>query len=394
MRAEIGRIFLRGLDETKLSLNACGRSTALLTETDLTSYLNEAHLARDKIFFTKALTTYAFELEKVYNFKYSNTQRNANKLKNDTHRQWDSLKKDQGDVQLVYRFYFREVNGRQFMIDVQDTGKDDQFTYSIHSHSPLDSGGAPNLYLHNVTGLWDVRFVLQDSREQNMEERYGNFAREFFKSLKITQRKPATDYVRDRANPLAANCSLDVHFVIPAQFTVEPTAARVLTKCRYDSRRPGAFLEVTEIEQLDVKITTVKQNTKKGNAGPARADRPVRVSAWSDEVRAMKKNGGEFPFWYELSVGSTKLEEAFRKNESIRVGEKADWDPSEFVCKGNAAFYDMYAPAIEMARQLPELGQYTDNGQSGRYRPYKEMVHPPPCPKAKNPTSGKCVRSG
>jgi hypothetical protein len=208
--------------------------------------------------------------------------------------------------------------------------------------------------------------------EEEMEDRFGAFAREFFKSLKISFKQPKAGHVRDSDNPLDANAYLDVRFQVPGRFGVDVTAARVLTTWRCDSARAdGAFLEITEIEQLDLKVTSIKLTPNEaGKVDPGKPDRSVGVSAWSDELRHEKSDRGELPYWYEVSVGSQKLEEAFKENKSLKLGEKASWDASEFTSEGNAAFYEMYAPALEMVGRLQQLGQYSDNGQSGRYNPW------------------------
>jgi len=206
-----------------------------------------------------------------------------------------------------------------------------------------------------------------------MEEEFGEFARAFFASLKIGFSKQHPLYVRDRENPLDANRHLKVRFIIPDEFNVKVTAARVLTKWRTDSTSGHSFLEVTEVEQLQLDE----------KADPESGSCTVHAKAWTDKTRVEKKEQGEFPFWYEIAVGSTKLENEFLENESTRLGQKASWDAGEFSCEGNAAFYHMYAPAIEMARQLPQLGMFSDNSQTEKYTP-KDLVYPTP-PVAREP---------
>ncbi|KAK0632057.1 hypothetical protein B0T14DRAFT_549694 [Immersiella caudata] len=360
MRAELGRIlsYVGPPGYSGMSMGpATGSSEGLWKRSQLTRHLLESQYADESVHFTKILTTYAFEIKDVLNFKIAMFQSEPKKP-----RQWDSLYIDQSYAQLVYSFFFRRGD-EEFVIDVEDTGKHDRFTYSIHTH---------NGFLGKDGRKHDVRIVLMRVDEEEMEERFGAFAREFFKSLKITFKQSETGYVRDKENPLGANRHLDVRFQVPGRFDVEVTAARVLTTWRCDSSRPqGAFLEVTEVEQLDMNISDMKPTPNAaGKVDPGKLDRSIRAFAWSDELRAAKKDMGEFPVWYEVSVGSHKLEEAFMQNKSLKLGEKASWDASEFICEGNAAFYDMYAPALEMARQLQQLGQYSDNGQDERYNPW------------------------
>ncbi|KAK4451694.1 hypothetical protein QBC34DRAFT_458043 [Podospora aff. communis PSN243] len=368
MRAEVGRIIslatpgYRGMDLGGMTLG----TKNLWKRSVLTNNLMKFRHHADVSHFTKILTTYAFELADIFRFKVASYQSEPNKP-----RQWDYALMEQGRAQLVYSFFFfRREDKKGFIIDVHDTGKHDQFTYSIHTHS-FDRGKDGRKH------VLDVRIVMTHVDEEELENKFGAFAREFFKSLKISFKQPKAGYVRDKDNPLDANVHLDVRFQIPGRFGVDVTAARVLTTWRCDSARSSsAFLEVTEVEQLDLKVNDVESTTKAaGNVDNSQPDRSVRVSAWSNELRVEKRDQGEFPYWYEVSVGSDKLEEAFEENKSLKLGEKASWDASEFTSDGNAAFYEMYAPALEMAKQLQHLGQYTDNNQSERYNPWHSR-HP------------------
>jgi len=155
MRADLGRILLANMAEDDIALNASGPSSRPWRRDKLTGYLNTSFSDRPHVHFTKVLTTYHFNLDAVFHFRIADRQPPTNRPATGA-RLWDSRtysRTSDKPAQLIYSFYFSRGDD-EYVIDVEDKGGHDQFSYTIHTHSGLGGKDALNqTYVHNVTGL-------------------------------------------------------------------------------------------------------------------------------------------------------------------------------------------------------------------------------------------------
>jgi len=199
--------------------------------------------------------------------------------------------------------------------------------------------------------------MLGHANTTELEREFGQFAQKLLASVRITfttsKPVPGATPVKP-ANPINANKDLNLRFSPPLDSEVKVTAVRALVKWRIDSVKPGSILEVTEVEQLEV------ARVSSGGSG----SHTMEARAWSPTTRAVKKDLGEYPYWYEASVISADMEAAFVENSLLCVGQKAEWEAD--VLAGRGAFTCLYAPAIDMALRLRVLGKFVNNGQQNK----------------------------
>lgn len=86
---------------------------------------------------------------------------------------------------------------------------------------------------------------------------------------------------------------------------------------------------------------------------------------WTQRTTQQKRVEGEFPRWYEAAVVSTEAEAVFRENQTVEVGEKADWTYDKLKERGIPAA--IYGPALQLLREMDHVGRNDDNGLSAAY---------------------------
>ena len=85
----------------------------------------------------------------------------------------------------------------------------------------------------------------------------------------------------------------------------------------------------------------------------------MRASRWSAQESAKHKASGHFPWWYEVSVTSSKAEAGFRQNQLLQVGGKAEL--AEKCLQDANVLRDIYGPALEMVKQMDQVGSSENN---------------------------------
>lgn len=70
---------------------------------------------------------------------------------------------------------------------------------------------------------------------------------------------------------------------------------------------------------------------------------------------------GQLPTWYEASFQSTIVQEAFKQNRDLELGDEVTWTPEQLQRDG--AFVDIIESAIEMVNKIDRVGRRGDNLQ-------------------------------
>jgi len=142
-------------------------------------------------------------------------------------------------------------------------------------------------------------------------------------------------------------------FSIPDGKGLAVKAVRVLTKWRHHSSDNKSALDITEVEQLKLMDWQAEDS-------PTDSKTRFDAHSWSQADARHRKKQGEFPRWYEVSIVSTELEEAFKENESLRVGEKATrWTVDDLRERG--VFQKLYGPALKMLTKMDDVGGNENN---------------------------------
>lgn len=123
------------------------------------------------------------------------------------------------------------------------------------------------------------------------------------------------------------------------------TDLRVHTKWRYAANGHTAKLEITEVEQLDIKLDSGLSVASEWGQG--------------DKSHTRQRAPGTLRWWYEAAVVMHELDEVMDKSLWIIPGEKADWS-MEDICK-TGALSRLYGPALATLDGMDDIGREMDN---------------------------------
>lgn len=126
------------------------------------------------------------------------------------------------------------------------------------------------------------------------------------------------------------------------QFDCEDLTVRRV--CHFSSQDKKSILHLSELQALDVAGAWKAGNSTcvfYGTAGPA------------DRKPYQKLN-----FWGEVSISSRQVDEVFKANNKLELGEEAAWTAESI----SDAAWSMCAPACEMLQQMDSVGWRGENG--------------------------------
>ncbi|KAK1781881.1 hypothetical protein QBC45DRAFT_457733, partial [Copromyces sp. CBS 386.78] len=146
--------------------------------------------------------------------------------------------------------------------------------------------------------------------------------------------------------------SINLSFTIDSQFKTTITSVRVLSKWRHLSQDKRSALDITEVEQLEIKCNPARPGMPK-SAGEAHA--------WKTKTRKERLAVGEVQRWYEASVSSLNLEKLLEKNKPLKTGERAGWSHAEL--KQDGILESICCPALQMLKHMDQVGGLEDNKQ-------------------------------
>ncbi|KAK4160963.1 hypothetical protein QBC43DRAFT_218682 [Cladorrhinum sp. PSN259] len=338
LRAEFGRAILGEVDETALSFNAVNTKSDGWKKWDILNKLNVLAVVnpmeqRNRIHFTKILTTSSADVEDIINLE---------NIWNQGRRFWTPKP---ASAWTVYSFRcILEADGKscQFVVEIEDHGPASKSPRHMRTmikpvHPAHDADGVTPLYVHAIRCNWDLRFMLMHIDCKKMESLFGEFASRLFRGLEITW-----------------NDGPDLKFSIPTGL-INVKNVRVLTKWRHLSPDLKSALEITEVERLEMKQLSWQTSNPRGMLQKDYHARPFSL----EKSKKLKANGDPTR-WYEAAVVSTMIEDVFKENAVIASGEKANWEvPTLAAMK---AFPPLYEPVLNMVRLMDRIGGDNDNG--------------------------------
>lgn len=339
VRAEFGRAILGEMDQTGLAFNPAKVPSNGWEKMDLLAKLNAVTLLvpaqqRDRIHFTKMLSTSGADVEDLINMKSAGKPLWTVKPATS----W-----------TVYSFRcVSDMGGTpcQFLVEIEDHGPGSGSPRHMSTmikpvHPAHDADGSTPLYVHAIRRSWDLRFMLIHINHKDMEAEFGTFASQLSHGLEISW-----------------NDGPDLKFSVPTG-VVNVKNVRILTKWRHLSPDFKSALEITEVKQLVVKQLSCHTSNPRGLL-----QKDFHARSRDAQTSRIMELKGDPSRWYEAAVISATLEDVFKANTIISVGEKANWEVENL--KEMGAFPSLYQPALEMVKQMDHIGWNNDNGYGQR----------------------------
>ncbi|KAK1764637.1 hypothetical protein QBC33DRAFT_457042 [Phialemonium atrogriseum] len=324
LRADFGRVLLRGIDESALNFRAEGsRSNGWPLEI-LSQRLRECKGTS----FTKILTTDGVDVEYLVGIRDARTGQ--------------LLWNPEPTNRTIYSFACTAGQGNknkeQFFLDID--GTEDAFTYVLRGKN---EDKAP-IWVHGLLRNWDFRVAMSHTNVAELENKFGPFARSLVANLQVTLASE-TDDPRLR-------------WGIHDDFHVAVNHMRTLTKWRFMSRDGESHLNITEVLENDVQGCKSSPDMNGRNG-------------WFMQMAQLYKGANRgrlerlgFPDrWYEASVTSAVAEDMLCQNESLCFAARADWDFESL--KDAGALNAILKPALRMLQEMDSVGAGNDNRQAG-----------------------------
>ncbi|KAK3309662.1 uncharacterized protein B0T15DRAFT_488375 [Chaetomium strumarium] len=357
VRVEFGRALLVVADQTGLAFNDSRTPSNGWKKPDLMQNLKRGFGANRNSHFTKVLSTYASDIEDMINMKVKDT------------RLWEEKP---SRAWTVYSFYCSlrsmEKLGR-FIVDIVDDGTaSDAFSYSIRLQNEfLDVDAPMPICIHAIRRNWDLRVVMSHVKP-NLQEQYEAFAKSLQQTLTIER--------EGRTPPV-------LKYAVHTSFAVKIDEVRVQVKWRHASHKNLSALEITEVNQYETGPYSDDGVYSSGNEWEGYLARYP-----TDRVIKGMLSRGEFPRWYEAAVVSLELEKLCQQNQTLKFGEKADWEVGDLKARG--VFFELYGPAVQMVKNMDHVGRNDDNNLSTKYgHLLLQPNNPPPSVPGSLPVDGQ-----
>ncbi|KAK0617951.1 hypothetical protein B0T17DRAFT_317560 [Bombardia bombarda] len=332
MRVELGRIILNATDESALAFNNAGTKSNGWTKDKLLYLFNQQVTDSKRVQFTKMLTTFAADVEEMISTR--ETPDGPQLWAPNPQRAW---------IEYSFRCFLRNADDETMVlwVSIKDGLVDENSRYELRRcETHYCSNVLASIYVHGLLRNWDMRTVFEHTDTNCLDEEFGGIARALISSLQVSAEQ--TGGLRLRFAPLEGK-NFDALQGVEA--TVE--SVRVLTKWRHISSDGKSALEITEIQRTEL---------NRAHDSGLMVARP-----WNPEEIKQRVAKGDFPRWYEASVVSTLMEDIFRQNEPLHVGEKATWTPGDIL--DYAVLESLFPPALKMLRKMDGIGATESNNQ-------------------------------
>ncbi|CAK7268289.1 hypothetical protein SEPCBS119000_002984 [Sporothrix epigloea] len=358
MQVELGRIYIVNAEPEGLAFNRPGEAANGWSQSEITTRLDTICVSPGSVFFSKALTLFANDIESVLGLDdnaISQSVQNdssGNILDRATNESNFGLSSSWTihERRITYEFKCQQLYLKDsglfeasspFIIEVDGTGPG-PFTYSIRSVEDT----RPPIWIHCIRRHWDARVLVSYSHTDRLEAKYGDFARQLLRSMVVSPGHITSPKFQFAYDDRKVNKDGQTH-------SISVLSARI--------RNIGRFVSSEHQHQsfLDVSWNWLMKLVKR----PGERDKStgtVHATAAPDNP-----SRGVFTSWYEASVVSAAAEAAFRENETLQVGEVASWGTM-----GTAALDEMYEsafrPALQLVQEMDGVGVLVDNGQGDR----------------------------
>ncbi|OTA59282.1 hypothetical protein K449DRAFT_466981 [Hypoxylon sp. EC38] len=339
LKAEFGRLCLTTINHNHVHVQGSGGRSPAKSLREMKEALDKHHVNPRDVMFTNILTA---EGEDANYISFMQDSFGKRMWLPDTRR-------------TVYEVaccaFTKEKKPYRFVVEI-DGG---DFTYQIRQ---LQSNSC-TLFVHCPKRAWDFQVTV--SKTPNLDEIYGNFAKDLVDSMRVIP--------QDFGVPL-------VEFTVKRAYRVELLLVRIRNIASY-KRKIGAFsspdgtspdsspsniLEICEVHDMA----------------------PLELVETKDQVTVPFKQHpgfqqlGQLPTWYEVSIQSELVNEAVQQNRNLELGEEVDWSPEQLWDAG--AFDGLIQSATDMIKKMDGVGYWGDNYQDA-------MIHgvPPTSPIPSSP---------
>jgi hypothetical protein len=331
VRVEFGRILIQKVrlaaekESRNELLQECDKVLSLLGSLPYTGHIqSETH-------FSNKLTTVTEEIKYLIDMKNS-----------DGSRLWDQLQ----HWEVKYEFLYHAKNAQYwapFTIEM------DAETFDTVLMEPRDFG---SVYAHGINRAHDFRIAAFGGEStEAIEAKYGKLVRDLKDSLYIPKNSKEPRLTFELKEALVQQFSLDgirVHRVNKYARRAAGAEGGSPASAAARATRDSSYLKIDEVLELYLRNRIAPNKVVVFDAYPH-----------ATEGKKPSDFQGTVPYWFEVSIHSTKVDEVLAQNEKLGLGDEAAWLPEHFVDAAQA----LYLPACEMLKQMDGVGYHNDNGK-------------------------------
>ncbi|OTA75608.1 hypothetical protein M434DRAFT_383882 [Hypoxylon sp. CO27-5] len=336
LKAEFGRLCLTTINHNHVHVHGSAARSPAKSLREMKEALDKHHVNPRDVMFTNILTA---EGEDANYISFMQDSFGKRMWLPDTRR-------------TVYEVaccaFTKEKKPYRFVVEI-DGG---DFTYQIRQLQ----GNSCTLFVHCPNRAWDFQVTV--SKTPNLDEIYGNFAKDLVDSMRVIP--------QDFGVPL-------VEFTVKRAYRVELLLVRIRNIASY-KRKIGAFSspDGTSPDSNILEICEVHDMA------------PLELVETKDQVTVPFRQHpgfqqlGQLPTWYEVSIQSKLVNKAVQQNRNLELGEEVDWSPEQLWDAG--AFDGLIQSATDMVKKIDGVGYWGDNYQDA-------MIHgvPPAGPVPSSP---------
>ncbi|KAI1821926.1 hypothetical protein F4861DRAFT_532587 [Xylaria intraflava] len=289
------------------------------------SELNTRHKTHDKLHFTRVLTTLAADANYIAN------------LVDENGKQMWARPADGRSSFYEFTCRSKAANGMEwyFVVDIDAIA----FTAKVRQFKCDESCFA----IYCTKRAWDFRIILSVS--QDLNDACASFAGDLARSLQVRSMSgglPELEVSYDTSH----NVEILAVRTRNEACCVGRARTENISSTQTESNRNVQKLYINEIWEMDRLSKTVHEH---------------RIKAKFARFKSPKDHLGVPLVWYEFSLKSDALSEAFRQNEKLELGDEASWTAEELL--KSRPVDDLVRKAASMVKKMDGVGYWNDNQQ-------------------------------
>ncbi|KAI0388066.1 hypothetical protein F5Y04DRAFT_16935 [Hypomontagnella monticulosa] len=313
LKVELGRLYHTNINDDLVHVRGVDAVDKAVSLQDMKIILGRQHVNSRDVVFTKILTAERADANDIA----SMDDTDGNKMwAHDSH---------QTIYEIICYAKTKERENYRFAIEVDS--KD--FAFWVYE---LD-GDLNSLLVYCPKRSWDFRLTLEKS--QDLTGTYAKFAEALVSQMRII---PSNDVPK-------------LQFTLMNAYRAEILLVRTRVVTRYSRNQPDttpspAILEICKVH--DMIHTHV-----------CRTEDKITVTY---EQHPGNQQLGVLPVWFEASVQSNLINQAFQQNRNLEFGDEVEWSVDQIREAG--VFDDLIASATEVVKKIDRVGASGDNHQN------------------------------
>ncbi|KAI1744061.1 hypothetical protein F4680DRAFT_469504 [Xylaria scruposa] len=329
-RIELGRFYFLNVKKSHIQEPRDDDDEKYYKLSRIQNELNKRHTANEKLCFTRVLTSLGADANYIAHI----SDHSGNQM-------W---KRPTDGRSSTYEFTcrFKTVEGIDcnFVVEIDAT----KFTSSIREFKPSQNCFA----VHCTKRTWDFQLVLSVS--QDLNDMCGRFAEDLLCSLRVMPRN-------DRIPELEVSYDKSYGIEVLAVRTrnkaccVSETSTRNTCSPQTDPRTDVQRLYISELWEMD-RLNKIENEHR------------IRLKFAC--YKSHNERSGMPPVWYEAILKSDTLSKAFEQNETLELGDEAEWVSEDLLKSG--AVESLIQKAADMVRNMDGVGYWNDNRQTDLIR--------------------------